>query len=111
MKAKQLILSAAMALAAGGAAAKGDPTTACINSLAADPGLKVLADKVALARSAQGALIRVADRAANESERAALAVWLEKRNACFEAGVAHRKAGAKPQELAFVRSVFVFQQR
>ena len=36
---------------------------------------------------------------------------MEKRNQCFDAGAAKRRALSKPQEIAFLRSVFVFQQR
>jgi len=109
MKAKS-ICTGVLALAASfGAAA--NPTEACITALAKDPGLQVLADKVALARSSQVSLVRVADRAPTEPERAAVAVWMEKRNHCFDAGAAKRRALSKPQEIAFLRSVFVFQQR
>jgi hypothetical protein len=104
------ICTAVLALAASfGAAA--NPTESCIGSLAKDPSLQVLADKVALARSGQAALVRVADRAPTGPERAAVAVWMEKRNQCFDAGAAKRRAVSKPQEIAFLRSLFVFQQR
>jgi len=109
MKAKS-ICTGVLALAASfGAAA--NPTETCISSLARDPGLQVLADKVALARSGQAALVRVADRAPTEPERAAVALWMEKRSQCFDAGAAKRRTLSKPQEIAFLRSVFVFQQR
>jgi len=86
-------------------------TASCIDSLAKDGSLKVLADKVALAHSKQAASVRPLDRVANEQERAVVAVWLGKRQECFEAGAQQRRAISKPQEIAFVRSVFVFQQR
>jgi hypothetical protein len=102
--------TAILALAASfGAAA--NPTESCIGSLVKDPSLQVLADKVALARSGQAAPVRVAERTPTEQERAAVAVWMEKRNQCFDAGAAKRRALSKPQEIAFLRSVFVFQQR
>src|SRR5687768_16520411 len=110
MKAK-LICTAVLALASGFAAAAANPTEGCIDSLASEPRLQVLADKVALARSTQARLVRVSDRVATERERAAIAVWQQKRMQCFEAGVDQRRAVMKPQEAAFVRSVFVFQQR
>jgi hypothetical protein len=109
MKAKSLCTGVLALAASFGAAA--NPTEACIAALAKDPGLQVLADKVALARSGQASLVRVADRAPTEPERAAVAVWMEKRNQCFDAGAAKRRALSKPQEIAFLRSVFVFQQR
>ena len=109
MKAK-LICSGILALAASfGALA--NPTENCIDSLAADAGLRVLSDKVALARSTQAFAVRVADRVANEQERAAVALWLEMRNQCFDAGAAYRRSVSTPQEIAFLRSLFVFQQR
>ncbi len=104
------ICSGFLALAASfGAAA--NPTEACISSLAREPSLQVLADKLALARSGEAALVRIADRAPTEQERVAVAAWMERRNQCFDAGAAKRRAISKPQEIAFLRSVFVFQQR
>ncbi|HEX6690324.1 MAG TPA: hypothetical protein VF110_04175 [Burkholderiales bacterium] len=109
MKAK-LICTAVLALAPALAAAEPSPTETCIDSLASEPRLQVLADKVALARSTQARLVRVADRNASEMERAAIAVWMEKRNTCFDAG-AEQRAQLTAPERAFQRSVFVFQQR
>jgi len=104
------ICTAILALAASfGAAA--NPTETCFDSLAKDPSLQTLADKVALGRSSQASLVRVADRAPTAAERAAVAAWMEKRNQCFDAGAAKRRAVSTPQEVAFLRSVFVFQQR
>jgi hypothetical protein len=100
-----------LALAASLGAAAATPTETCIDALAKDPSLQVLADKVALARSGQAARVRIADRAPTEPERAALAAWMEKRSQCFDAGAAKRRVLSKPQEIAFLRSVFVFQQR
>lgn len=99
-----LLLATSLGVAAG-------PTETCIGSLAKDPSLQVLAGKVALGRSAQTALARVTDRAPTEAERAVVATWMEKRSQCFDAGAARRRAVSKPQEIAFLRSVFVFQQR
>jgi hypothetical protein len=104
------ICTGILALAASfGAAAS--PTDACIGSLAKDPALQVLVDKVALGRSTQVSLLRVAGRAPTEPERAAVAVWMQKRSQCFDAGAAKRRALSKPQEIAFLRSLFAFQQR
>jgi hypothetical protein len=109
MRAKS-ICTGVLALAASfGAAA--NPTEACIAALAKDPGLQTLADKVALGRSGQALLVRVVDRAPTEPERATVAAWMEKRSHCFDAGMAKRRALSTPQEIAFLRSVFVFQQR
>jgi hypothetical protein len=91
--------------------ALGQTTASCIDSLVKDGSLKVLADKVALAHSNQAASVRAPDRVANEQERAAVALWLGKRQECFEAGAKQRRAASKPQDIAFARSVFVFQQR
>jgi hypothetical protein len=109
MKAKLICSAILAAMASFGAFA--NPTENCIDSLAADARLRVLSDKVALARSTQASTVRTADRVANGQERAAVAVWLEKRNQCFDAGNAYRRGMSSPQEIAFVRSVFVFQQR
>ena len=109
MKTK-LICTGILALAAS-CNAFASQTEDCIDRLASEPRLQVLADKVALARSTQASLVRVSDRTATEQERAALALWLEKRQQCFEVGDAQRRARLVPQEIAFLRSVFVFQQR
>jgi hypothetical protein len=106
----KLICTAILALAPAFAAAEPSPTESCIDSLASEPRLQVLADKVALARSTQGRLVRAADRSPSQMERAAIAVWMEKRNACFDAGAEQRAQMTAP-ERAFQRSVFVFQQR
>jgi hypothetical protein len=107
---KAKLITGILALAPGlGVAA--NPTEDCIDALASEPRLRVLADKVALARSTQARLVRVSDRVATQQERAALAVWQEKRQHCFEAGIQQRRAEMKPREIAFLRSVFVFQQR
>jgi ectoine hydroxylase-related dioxygenase (phytanoyl-CoA dioxygenase family) len=106
-----LICTAVLALATSFSALAKEPTATCIDSLARDSNLTVIADKVALAHSNQAASVRVLDRVANEEERAAVALWLEKRQECFEAGAKQRRAVSKPQEIALVRSVFVFQQR
>ena len=88
-----------------------EPTGSCIDSLAGDASLKVIADKVALAHSNQAASVRTIERVANEQERAALAIWLDKRQACFDAGAKYRRAAFKPEAIAFARSAFVFHQR
>ena len=107
-----LICSGMLALAASfGAHASANPTEDCIDALSALPALQVVADKVALARSTQARAVRVADRTPTAQERDALALWLMKRNDCFDAGAAARRAASTPQEIAFTRSVFVFQQR
>jgi hypothetical protein len=106
----KMICTGILALAASSSAFAG-PTETCIGALARDPQLQALAGKVALARSSQAALVRVADRVANGEERAVAALWLEKRQQCFEAGARQRRARSSPQEIAFLRSVFVFEQR
>jgi len=108
---KQICIATLALAASCGALAAEDPTRACIGALAAEPRLALLADKVVLAHGKQGAATRAVDRVATEQERAAVAIWMGKRNECFDAGVEHRRTSSKPQERAFVRSVFVFQQR
>jgi hypothetical protein len=105
------ICTGILALAMSFGAHAQQATASCIDSLATDGRLKAIADKVALAHSNQAGSVRAPDRVANEQERAAVAVWLGKRQECFEAGATQRRAVSKPQEIAFVRSVFVFQQR
>jgi hypothetical protein len=100
-----------LALAMSFGAQAQQATANCMDSLSKDGSLKAIADKVALAHSNQAASVRAPDRVANEQERAAVALWLGKRQECFEAGVPQRRASSKPQEVAFARSVFVFQQR
>jgi hypothetical protein len=107
----KLICTAILVLAAASFNAAANPTSDCIDRLASEPSLQVLADKVALARSTQARLIKVANRAASERERPVIAAWQGKRQQCFEAGIAQRRAEMKAQEIAFLRSVFTFQQR
>jgi hypothetical protein len=107
----KLICTGILALAAASLNAAASPTSNCIDRLASEPSLQVLADKVALARSTQARLVKVSNRAASGQERAAIAEWQGKRQQCFEAGIAQRRAEMKSQEIAFLRSVFTFQQR
>jgi hypothetical protein len=107
----QLICTAVLALATSFSVLAKEPTATCIDSLAKDSSLRLIADKVALAYSNQSASMRMLDRVANEGERAAVALWLDKRQECFDAGAKQRRAASKPQEIAFARSLFVFQQR
>ena len=109
MKAK-LFFTAALALASFAALAQ-DPTARCMESLSAEPRLSPIADKVALVRSSQPFVQRVSERTASPEERAALAVWMNLRAKCYDAGADFRRALSTPQEIAYVRSVFVFQQR
>jgi hypothetical protein len=107
----QLICTAVLALATSFSVLAKEPTASCIDSLAKDSSLKLIADKVALAHSNQAAAVRILDRVANEEERGAVALWLDKRQGCFEAGAKQRRSVSRPQEIAFVRSLFIFQQR
>jgi hypothetical protein len=108
MKAK-LICTAVLALASFAALAQ-DPTARCMEGLSAEPRLSPIADKVALVRSSQPFVQRVSERTANAEERASIAVWMNLRAKCYDAGAEHRRALSTPQEIAYVRSVFVFQQ-
>jgi hypothetical protein len=108
MKAK-LFCTAVLALASFAAAAQ-DPTARCMEGLSGEPRLSPIADKVALVRSSQAFVQRVADRLPTGEERAAVAVWMNLRNQCYQAGDAYRRRIATPQEVAYTRSVFVFQQ-
>lgn len=106
----KLICGAVLAVSATfAAAAQETPTVGCIKSLAAEARLKPIADKVDLVRAAPNA--KAPQRLATAEERAAVAVWSEMRQGCFEQGASYRRATSKPQEIAFQRSVFVFQQR
>jgi hypothetical protein len=106
----KLICGAVLAVSATFAAAAQDtPTIGCIKSLAAEARLKPIADKVDLVRGTSYA--SAPERVATADERMAVALWAEMRQGCFEQGAAYRRATSKPQEIAFLRSVFVFQQR
>jgi hypothetical protein len=109
MKAK-LICTAVLALASFSAAAQ-DPTSRCIAGLASEPRLQAIADKVALGQAGQPRLIRVAESTPAADERTALALWLNMRNECFDAGDQYRRSVSKAQDAAYLRSVFAFQQR
>jgi hypothetical protein len=105
-----LICGALLALTATLAGAAQDtPTTGCMNELVFEPRLKPIADKVDLVRA--NPAVKAPDRVATTEEKAALGLWAEMRQGCFEYGTAYRRATSKPQEVAFQRSVFVFQQR
>ena len=109
MKSK-LICSVVLALSATVAAAAQDtPTEGCIKELVFESRLKPIADMVDLVRANPG--VRAPDRVATAEEKAALALWVEMRQGCYEYGAAYRRATSKPQEVAFQRSLFVFQQR
>ena len=109
MKTK-LICGAVLALSATFAAAAQDTSTSsCMKELAGEARLKPIADKVDLVRHNGNA--GAPDRLATSEERAVLAVWADMRKGCFEYGAAHRRAISKPEEVAFQRSLFVFQQR
>lgn len=105
----KVICTAILALASFAALAH-DPTARCMEGLSAEPRLSPIADKVALVRSSQPFVQRVSERTANAEERAAIAVWMSLRAKCYDAGAGHRRALSTPQEIAYVRSVFVFQQ-
>ena len=106
----KMICTGILALGASfGAAAQESLSAGCINELAFEPRLAIIADKVDVVRAVPDD--RAPERLATPQEGAALALWAEMRQACFEYGAAHRRASSKPQEAAFLRSVFVFQQR
>ena len=88
-----------------------DPTYACVEKLTRDWRLAAIADKVALAHGASLKTVRGLDRAANAEERAAVALWLERREQCFAAGGYYRFTALTPQEHLAVYQSFEFQQR
>jgi hypothetical protein len=98
------------ALAQDAPAALVDPTYGCLEKMAREPRLAIIADKVALGQSASVKAVRL-DRSANAEERAAVALWLELRQQCFDAGEDYRFIVLTPQEHLAVRSAFEFQQR
>jgi len=105
-----LICTGVFALAASfGAAAQDTATQGCIQELAFEPRLTVIAGKVDVVHAV--AAPQAPDRLATPEERAAVGLWLHLRQQCFQFGAAQRHATAKAQEIAFVRSVFVFEQR
>src|SRR5262245_34350815 len=109
MKTK-LICGAVLALSATFAAAAQDtPTSGCIEELAYEPRLKPIADKVDLVRA--NSQLKSPQRVASADEKAALVLWAEMRQGCFDYGTAYRRTHSSPQDAALVRSVFVFQQR
>ena len=109
MKTK-LTCSAILALAASfGAAAQSPVTAGCLQELAFEPRLSIIANKVDVVHAA--AHSQAPDRVATAEERAAVGLWLHLRNECFEFGAAQRRAAYKPQDNAFTRAMFVFEQR
>src|SRR3954464_2605964 len=98
-----LIFTAVLALATSFSALAKEPTATCIDALAADGSLKVIADKVALAHSNQATSVRLLDRVANDQERAAVALWLEKRQGRLRAGAQHGRPASQPPENACAR--------
>jgi len=109
MKTK-LICSAIFALAASfGAAAQDSATAGCVQELAFEPRLSIIAGKVDVVHAA--AHSQAPDRVATPEERAAVGLWLHLRNECFEFGAAQRRAAYTAQDNAFVRAMFVFEQR
>lgn len=79
-----------------------DPTASCIDALAGQPGLKLIADKV------QG--FNAPARIATTQERAAVASLVTMRKSCFDQGSRYRQAVSTPQEFDFARNAFAYQQ-
>lgn len=88
-----------------------DPTYACLEKMARESRLVLIADKVALAHGPGMKTVRGLDRPANTEERAAVAHWLDRREQCFAAGEYHRFTFLTPQEHLAVYQSFEFQQR
>ena len=88
-----------------------DPTYACLEKMARESRLALIADKVALAYGASMKTVRGLDRSANVEERAAVAHWLDRREQCFAAGEYYRFTFLTPQEHLAVYQSFEFQQR
>jgi len=88
-----------------------DPTYACLERMARESRLAVIADKVALGHGPSIKTVRGMDRAANAEERAAVALWLDRREQCFAAGGYYRFTYLTPQEHLAVYQSFEFQQR
>ena len=107
MKAKLICTAIFAATASFGAAAQ--TTAGCVAELAFEPRLTIIADKVDVVRANRG--VQAPDRVATTEEKDALRLWAHLRQECFEFGAKQRRASSKPQEIAFLRSVFVFQQR
>lgn len=115
MKTKQLICTGIIAMAASfGAFAQdaaedmNDPTVRCNDALATDARFSIIADKMILGYA--GAPRRALYRTTTAQERAAIGQWIEAGKACFEAGAEFRRTHLHPEETAYARSVFVFQQ-
>jgi len=88
-----------------------DPTYGCLEKMARESRLALIADKVALGHGASLKTVRGLDRPANAEERAAVALWLERREQCFAAGGYYRFTALTPQEHLAVYQSFEFQQR
>lgn len=88
-----------------------DPTYACLERMARESRLALIADKVALAHGPGLKTIRGLDRPASTEERAAVAHWLDRREQCFASGEYYRFTFLTPQEHLAVYQSFEFQQR
>ena len=111
MKARLICTGILAAMASFSALAEGSLTAGCLNEMAYEPRLTILADKVSIAQSAARTARSAPERVATAEEREAVALWGHLRQQCFEFGAAQRRASMQAQEIAFLRSVFVFQQR
>lgn len=88
-----------------------DPTALCLESIATDPRLARIADKVALNTGSKATSVPGLHRIATVHERAAVGTWLTLRRQCFDAGVEYRSIVLAPEVQAFTKSAFMFQQR
>ena len=84
-----------------------DRTYGCLERMARDPRLAVIADKVALVHGPGLKVAPALERSVNAEERAAVALWLDLRERCFFAGGYYRFTALTPHEHIAMQGAFV----
>lgn len=88
-----------------------DPGYGCIAKLPGDWRLGLIADKVTLGYNRNATAVEGLPRQASVKERAVIALWLEMRQKCFNAGEFYRFSVLSPHEHLAEQNAFEFQQR
>jgi hypothetical protein len=86
------------------------PTVVCVGALAGEPRLSALAGKVDVAPIPFARMERTPERVATADERKLIALWVSRRDACFQAGAEYRVKTLLPEEQAYATALFAVQR-
>lgn len=116
MKMKQLCAGIAALAASFGALAQdaaedvAGPSVICAGALANESDLRAIADKVDVAPFPFAVVERTPSRVANAHERKVIALWIERRDRCFDVGAEYRMKTLLPEEQWNASSLFSAQR-